>query len=93
MTQTFPIALFQHPLLLALRVFHVLFGTDRKPFHCFSTWILALMKEALHQIIGRCSELASSVHALGITVSPLPSDPQTPSPWGTFSRMDRGSVR
>lgn len=50
MTQAFPIALFQHPLLLTLRAFHVLFGTDRKPFHCFTTWILTLMKEMLHLI-------------------------------------------
>lgn len=49
-TQAFPIALFQHPLLLTLRAFHVLFGTDRKPFHCFTTWILTLMKEMLHLI-------------------------------------------
>lgn len=49
-TQAFPIALFQYPLLLTLRAFHVLFGTDRKPFHCFTTWILTLMKEMLHLI-------------------------------------------
>ena len=53
----------EHPLPSAPRVFHVLFGTDRKPFHCFTTWILALMKEALHQIIGGCRELLSSVWA------------------------------
>lgn len=62
-TQAFPIALFQHPLLLTLRAFHVLFGTDRKPFHCFATWILTLMKEMLHLITGPLKSAA-----------PLPSE-------------------
>ena len=64
----------EHPLPSAPRVFHVLFGTDRKPFHCFTTWILALMKEALHQIIGGCRELLSSVRA------PASSRPWAPRP-------------
>lgn len=64
----------EHPLPSAPRVFHVLFGTDRKPFHCFTTWILALMKEALHQIIGGCRELLSSVRA------PASSRPRAPRP-------------
>ncbi|KAM7335182.1 hypothetical protein ACRRTK_005659 [Alexandromys fortis] len=38
---------------LSAQAFHVLFETDRKPSHCFTTWILAPMKEALHQIISR----------------------------------------
>lgn len=65
----------EHPLPSAPRVFHVLFGTDRKPFHCFTTWILALMKEALHQIIGGCRELLPSVPA------PASSRPWAPRPW------------
>lgn len=48
------------------------------------------MKEALHQIIGRCSELASSVSAPRIRVSPPPSDPQTHSPQGTLGQGGQG---
>lgn len=85
-TQAFPIALFEHPLLLALRVFHVLFGTDRKPFHCFTTWILALMKEAFHQIIGHCRELVSSVSPPA-SMRPRHLVTPTHSPQGTLGQL------
>lgn len=48
------------------------------------------MKEAFHQIIGRCSELVSRVSVPRICVSPPPSDPQTHSPWGTLSQDGQG---
>lgn len=97
-TQAFPIALFEHPLLLARSVFHVLFGTDRKPSHCFATWILALMKEALHQIIGFCHEPLSragrpdamALHSQGpqgaLPTPPLPSGEASASAAENYGR-------
>lgn len=101
MTQAFPIALFQHPLLLTLRAFHVLFGTDRKPFHCFTTWILTLMKEMLHLITEPLKRApfpneqtrrqcipAAHTHQLSTLASGSPSRAGTGSP--LFSSLQAG---